>query len=236
MPSLVRYREGLREEVLAANLGLVRQNLVTLTWGNASGIDRDAGVIAIKASGVDYAIMDVGDIVILTLDGEIVEGERKPSTDTPTHLELYRSFSEIGGVVHTHSTWATSWAQAELEIPILGTTHADFCPGSIPLARHLSAEEIATSYELSTGVALRELIAKHGVADLPAALVPGHGPFVWGKDANDALERATTLEAVAQMALLSVALRPGIPPLDSALVDRHFRRKHGPDAYYGQAD
>ena len=210
---------------------------MTLTWGNASGIDRDAGMIAIKASGVDYATMDLDDIVISDPRGaRSSKAIGKPSTDTPTHLELYRSFSEIGGVIHTHSTWATSWAQAELEIPILGTTHADFCPGPIPLARRLSAEEIATSYELSTGVALAELIAEHGVEDLPAALVPGHGPFVWGKDPSEALERATTLEAVAQMALLSVALRPDVPPLESAIIDRHFRRKHGPDAYYGQAD
>jgi len=236
MPSPVRYREGLREEVLAANLALVRHNLVTLTWGNASGIDREAGLIAIKASGVAYDTMGIDDIVVLTLNGEIVEGDRRPSTDTPTHLELYRSFSEIGGVIHTHSTWATSWAQAEREIPILGTTHADFFPGPVPLSRHLTAEEVANAYELSTGVALKEVIDEHGIEDLPAALVPGHGPFTWGKDANQALERAVTLEAIAHMAFLSVALRPDIQPLASVIIDRHFTRKHGPGAYYGQGD
>ena len=184
MPSPVRYREGFREEVLAANLALVRHNLVTLTWGNASGIDREAGLIAIKASGVAYDTMGIDDIVVLTLNGEIVEGDRRPSTDTPTHLELYRSFSKIGGVIHTHSTWATSWAQAEREIPILGTAHADFFPGPVPLSRHLTAEEVANAYELNTGVALKEVIDEHDIKDLPAALVPGHGPFTWGKDAN----------------------------------------------------
>jgi len=228
--------DSLRELVLAANLALPAHRLVTLTWGNASGIDREAGLIAIKASGMSYDAMGIEDIVVLTLNGEIVEGDRRPSTDTPTHLELYRSFSEIGGVVHTHSTWATSWAQAEREIPILGTTHADFFAGPVPLSRHLTAQEVANAYELNTGVALKEVIDEHGIEDLPAALVPGHGPFTWGRDANKALERAVTLEAIAHMAFLSVALRPDIQPLDPVIVNRHFTRKHGPGAYYGQAD
>lgn len=230
-----RYRKGLREDVLEANLGLVRHDLVTLTWGNASAIDRDAGLVAIKASGVAYETMTTDDVVIVTLDGEIVEGDRRPSTDTPTHLELYRAFAEIGGVVHTHSKWATAWAQAEREIPILGTTHADFSPGPIPLTRHLSAAEIATAYERDTGLVLCELIRAHGVEDLPAALVPGHGPFCWGGDANQALERAVTLEAVAEMAVLTLTLHPDAPPIAAELIDRHFTRKHGPGAYYGQA-
>jgi L-ribulose-5-phosphate 4-epimerase len=148
--------------------------LVTLTWGNASGIDREAGLIAIKASAV-YDTIGIDDIVVLTLNGEIVEGDCRPSTDTPTHLNLYRSFSEIGGVIHTNSTWATSWAQVEREIPILGTTHADFFPGPVPLSRHLTAEEVANAYELNAGVALKEVIDEHDIKDLPAALVPGHG-------------------------------------------------------------
>jgi L-ribulose-5-phosphate 4-epimerase len=234
MAVLKRYRTGLREEVLAANLNLVRHHLVTLTWGNASGIDRASGLIAIKASGVPYDVMRVEDIVIVSLDGEIVEGDRRPSTDTPTHLELYRNFEEIGGIVHTHSKWATSWAQAEREIPVLGTTHADFSPDPIPLARHLRSDEIDSAYELNTGVILSELIRSRGAEDLPAALVPGHGPFCWGKDANQALERAVTLEAVAEMAFLSLTLRPDVAPLASEIITRHFTRKHGPGAYYGQ--
>lgn len=230
------YRAGLREEVLAANLGLVRHGLVTLTWGNASAIDREHGVVAIKPSGVSYETMGLDDIVILTLDGEVVAGDRRPSTDTPTHLALYRAFDEIGGVVHTHSTWATAWAQAEREVPLLGTTHADFSAEAIPLARHLSATEIESDYEVNTGVVLCDLIRSHRENDLPAALVPGHGPFCWGKDANQALERAVTLEAVAEMALLTRMLRPDTPTLSDALVDRHFGRKHGPSAYYGQPD
>ena len=234
MASSATYRAGLREEVLEANLGLVRHRLVTLTWGNASGIDRATGLVAIKASGVAYATMDVEDVVLVSLDGEVVQGDRRPSSDTATHLALYRAFPEIGGVVHTHSTWATAFAQAEREIPILGTTHADFSPGPIPLTRHLSSEEIDGAYEANTGVVLEELIAANGEGDLPAALIPGHGPFAWGIDAAHALERAVTLEAVAEMAFLTLLLRPDAPSLDPTLIDRHFTRKHGPDAYYGQ--
>lgn len=234
MAGSANYRTGLRQEVLDANIGLVRHRLVTLTWGNASGIDRAAGVIAIKASGIDYSTMSVDDVVIVTLDGEVVEGDHRPSSDTATHLALYRAFPEIGGVVHTHSTWATAFAQAEREIPILGTTHADFSAGAIPLTRHLSPEEIASAYEGNTGVVLEELIAANGVVDLPAALIPGHGPFAWGIDAAHALERAVILEAVAEMAFLTLLLRPDAPSLAPALINRHFTRKHGPDAYYGQ--
>ena len=207
-------REGLREEVLDANLALVRHGLVTLTWGNASGIDREAGLVAIKPSGVPYEEMGVADIVIVDLA-------------VSTHLVLYRSFPEIGGVVHTHSTWATSWAQAGREIPIFGTTHADLCPGAVRIARHLSDDEVRGAYEENTGVVLQEAIGDRGI-------VPGHGPFTWGKDAAQAVERAVTLEQVARMAALTLLVRPEAPPLPAVVVERHFTRKHGPGAYYGQ--
>ena len=227
-------REGLREEVLEANLALVRHGLVTLTWGNASGIDRGSGLVAIKPSGVAYAGMTAGDIVVVDLAGNVVEGERHPSTDLPTHLLLYRTFPEIGGVVHTHSTWATAWAQAGREIPILGTTHADLCPGPVPVARHLTDDEVAGAYEENTGVVLVEAIRARGVDEVPCALVPGHGPFAWGADAAQAVERAVTLEQVARMALLTLVVHPGAPNLAAAVVERHYTRKHGPGAYYGQ--
>jgi len=227
-------REGLREEVLEANLALVRHGLVTLTWGNASGIDRGSGLVAIKPSGVAYAGMTAGDIVVVDLAGNVVEGERHPSTDLPTHLLLYRTFPEIGGVVHTHSTWATAWAQAGREIPILGTTHADLCPGPVPVARHLTDDEVAGAYEENTGVVLVEAIRARGVDEVPCALVPGHGPFAWGADAAQAVERAVTLEQVARMALLTLVVQPEAPNLAAAVVERHYTRKHGPGAYYGQ--
>jgi len=227
-------REGLREEVLEANLALVQHGLVTLTWGNASGIDRGSGLVAIKPSGVAYAGMTAGDIVVVDLAGNVVEGERHPSTDLPTHLLLYRTFPEIGGVVHTHSTWATAWAQAGREIPILGTTHADLCPGPVPVARHLTDDEVAGAYEENTGVVLVEAIRARGIDEVPCALVPGHGPFAWGADAAQAVERAVTLEQVARMALLTLVVHPGASNLAAAVVERHYTRKHGPGAYYGQ--
>lgn len=232
--SEMKIRDGLREEVLEANLDLVRHGLVTLTWGNVSGVDRGSGLVAIKPSGVPYEEMSVEDIVVVDLDGRIVEGKRRPSTDVPTHLLLYRSYTEIGGVVHTHSTWATSWAQAGREIPIFGTTHADLCPGAVPIARHLSDDEIRGAYEENTGVVLREVIGDRGIDEVPCALVPGHGPFSWGKDAAQAVERAVTLEQVARMALLTLVIRPNAPPLSAVVTERHFTRKHGPGAYYGQ--
>jgi L-ribulose-5-phosphate 4-epimerase len=227
-------REGLREEVLEANLALVQHGLVTLTWGNASGIDRGSGLVAIKPSGVAYAGMTAGDIVVVDLAGNVVEGERHPSTDLPTHLLLYRTFPEIGGVVHTHSTWATAWAQAGREIPILGTTHADLCPGPVPVARHLTDDEVAGAYEENTGVVLVEAIRARGIDEVPCVLVPGHGPFTWGADAAQAVERAVTLEQVARMALLTLVVQPEAPNLAAAVVERHYTRKHGPGAYYGQ--
>lgn len=225
---------GLREEVLHANLALVRHGLVTLTWGNASGIDHATGLVAIKPSGVPYEEMDVEDVVVVDLTGRVVEGKRRPSTDTPTHLSLYRSFPEIGGIIHTHSTWATSWAQAEREIPIFGTTHADLCPGPVPITRRLSPDEVRGAYEENTGIVLCEVINDRGIERVPGALVFGHGPFTWGENVAQALERAVTLEEVARMAFLTVMLRPEAAPVPPEVVDRHFSRKHGPGAYYGQ--
>ena len=226
--------EELREQVLAANLALPRHGLVKLTSGNASGIDREHGVMAIKPSGVRYETLTAGDLVIVDLDGNVISGKRRPSTDTPTHLALYRAFEDIGGIVHTHSTWATAWAQAQREIPVLGTTHADLCPHPIPLTRPLTQEEIDGDYERATGDVLVQAVAQYGVAELPCALVRGHAPFCWGSDAPHAVEIAVTLEEVARTALLTTVLDPDVPPLAQALRDKHHRRKHGPRAYYGQ--
>jgi L-ribulose-5-phosphate 4-epimerase len=225
--------DDLREQVLAANLALPAQRLVKLTWGNVSGIDRERELIAIKASGVGYDAMCAQDMVVVDLAGNVVRGDRRPSTDTPTHLALYRASGQIGGVVHTHSTWATAWAQAQREIPIFGTTHADLWADPIPVTRALTEAEIELDYEAATGAALAELIAQHG-PELPCALVRGHGPFCWGQDAAAAVQTAVTLEEVARLALLTTALNPSAPALDSAVRDKHFQRKHGPAAYYGQ--
>ena len=227
------YRE-LRAAVLEANLALPAHGLVTLTWGNASQIDRDLGVFAIKPSGVSYEAMTAADIVVVDLDGEIVEGDRGPSTDTPTHLELYRRFEDIGGIVHTHSTWATVWAQAQREIPLYGTTHADLCAEPIPLTRALTEAEIDEAYERNTGTVLIEAIADHGPSRMPCALVRGHAPFTWGATAAKAVENAVTLEEVARMAFLTATLEPSAPALDAAVRNKHYERKHGPNAYYGQ--
>ena len=227
--------EELREQVLQANLSLPAHGLVTQSWGNASGIDRDSGQVAIKASGVPYRAMTVADIVVVDLDGNQVEGARRPSTDTPTHLALYRAFDAIGGVVHTHSTWATAWAQAEREIPILGTTHADLCPGPIPLTRALTEAEVEADYEGATGRLLVEAVGDRDSDEVPAVLVRGHGPFCWAGDPAAAVEAAVTLEEVARLALLTTILEPGAAPLAPAVRHKHYTRKHGPRAYYGQA-
>jgi L-ribulose-5-phosphate 4-epimerase len=224
----------LRDAVLEANLALPAHGLVTLTWGNASAIDRTEGVVAIKPSGVAYAHLTADDVVIVDLDGEIVDGNRNPSTDTPTHLALYRAFDEIGGVVHTHSTWATAWAQAQREIPVYGTTHADLCAVPIPVTRALTADEIDAAYELHTGTVLIETISRLDPVQLPCALVRGHAPFAWGATVGKAVENAVTLDEVARMAYMTVALDPGAQPLDAAVRQKHHERKHGPDAYYGQ--
>jgi L-ribulose-5-phosphate 4-epimerase len=230
MPAL----DALREQVLAANLALPANELVTLTWGNASGIDRSSGLIVIKPSGIAYKSLGVEDLVVVALDGTVVEGVQRPSTDTPTHVALYRAFEQIGGIVHTHSTWATAWCQAQREIPLLGTTHADLCAGPIPLTRGLTETEIESDYEGATGTALIETISARGPVELPCALVRGHAPFCWGPDPAAAVECAITLEAVARIALLTGLLDPAAPSLAAAVRDKHFRRKHGPHAYYGQ--
>jgi L-ribulose-5-phosphate 4-epimerase len=226
--------EQLRETVLATNRALPASGLVTLTWGNASGIDRGLGLVAIKASGVDYAAMTEADVVVLDLRGNVVSGTRRPSTDTSTHLALYRAFPAIGGVVHTHSSWATAWAQAEREIPLLGTTHADLSPHPIPLTRPLTAAEVQDDYEGATGLALIEAITAHGPDELPCALVRQHGPFCWGRDAATALAGAIMLEQVAQLAALTAMIEPRLTALDPGLRHKHYERKHGPRAYYGQ--
>jgi L-ribulose-5-phosphate 4-epimerase len=225
--------DQLRNQVLAANLALPAHELVKLTWGNVSGIDRGRGLIAIKASGVPYERLTAADIIFVDLDGNVVSGERRPSTDTPTHLALYQAFAGIGGIVHTHSTFATAWAQAEREIPMLGTTHADFASGPIPVTRALSGAEIDDGYESATGAVVIEAIGEH-CDRLPAALVRGHGPFCWGRDPAAAVENAVTLEEVAHLAWLSNMLNPDVGQLDSVLREKHFERKHGAHAYYGQ--
>jgi L-ribulose-5-phosphate 4-epimerase len=227
-------RERLAHEVLEANRALAAHGLAPLTWGNASGIDRDQGLVVIKPSGVSYEDMTVEDIVTVDLDGNVVDGERRPSTDTPTHLALYRAFEDIGGVVHTHSTWGVAWAQAQREIPLLGTTHADLCAFPIPVTRALTEDEIESDYEGATGTTLVELISQRGPLELPCALVRGHAPFCWAKTPAAAVDVAVTLEQVARMALLTTLLAPNAPPLQSELRDKHYERKHGPQAYYGQ--
>jgi L-ribulose-5-phosphate 4-epimerase len=221
-------------EVLEANRALARHGLAPLTWGNASGIDRERGLVAIKPSGVAYDELTSDDIVVVDLDGNVMSGERRPSTDTPTHLVLYRAFEEIGGIVHTHSTWSVAWAQAQREIPLLGTTHADLSAYPIPLTRALTDEEIATDYEGATGTVLVEAIAERGPSELPCALVRGHAPFCWGSSPAKAVEVAVTLEQVAQMALLTTLIEPAAEPLQTEVRDKHHDRKHGPRAYYGQ--
>jgi L-ribulose-5-phosphate 4-epimerase len=224
----------LREQVLAANLALPAHGLVKLTAGNVSGIDRDRGLVAIKPSGVPYDALTADTLVVVDLDGTVVEGERRPSSDTPTHVALYRAFEEIGAIVHTHSTWATAWAQAQREIPVLGTTHADLCAHPIPITRALTQEEIDGDYERATGEALVQAVAEYGPAELPCALVRGHAPFCWGADPADAVATAVSLEEVARVALLTTVLDPEVAPLAKALRDKHHQRKHGPRAYYGQ--
>lgn len=224
----------LREETLAANLALPEHGLVKLTWGNVSAIDRASGLVAIKPSGVPYPAMTADDIVIVDLEGNVVWGQRRPSTDTPSHLALYRGFEQIGGVAHAHSPWATAWAQAQREIPLLGTTHADLCAESIPLTRALTAAEVADEYEAATGTALIEAVGARDPLELPCALVRGHAPFCWGESPAKAVENAVTLEEVARVAHLTVLLDPDAEQLDGAVREKHFQRKHGPRAYYGQ--
>ena len=228
--------QKLREEVFQANSYLVENDLVILTWGNASGIDRERGVVLIKPSGVSYDDMRPGDLVAVDLDGNQAGGTLRPSSDTPTHLALYRAWPEIGGVVHTHSTFATSFSQACRSIPCYGTTHADFCPGGIPCIRPLAKGEVEEDYETNTGKAIAEAFAASGIKPLeyPGAVLSHHGPFAWGKNAIDAARNALVLENVAKMAYLSRKINPDVKPIPEYITQKHYQRKHGPKAYYGQ--
>lgn len=224
----------LKEAVLEANLELVKKNLVMFTWGNVSGIDREKGLFAIKPSGVDYAHMKAEDMVILDLDGKVIEGKLNPSSDMPTHLALYRAWPQIGAVVHTHSTWATIWAQARRSIPCLGTTHADTFYGEIPCTRPLTRGEIGGEYEYETGNVIIETLGRIDPMSIPGVLVGQHGPFTWGKTPDKAVYNAAVLEQVAYMAHQTLCLNPGAEAVDQLLLDKHYLRKHGPGAYYGQ--
>jgi len=226
--------ENLKTDVCEANFELKRNNLIIYSWGNVSGIDRDKGIVAIKPSGVSYDTLSPDDIVLLDLEGTIVEGKLDPSTDTPTHLEIYRNFLNIGGVCHTHSLNATIWAQACRSIPCLGTTHADYFYGSIPVTSLMTDDQIATSYELNTGRVIVETFKQLDPDQMPAVLVANHGPFTWGKTPAKSVESAVVLEQVAQMALKTAAIKPELPPISKTLLDKHYLRKHGRDAYYGQ--
>lgn len=228
----------LRTRVCEANQAIARAGLITLSFGNASGIDRRAGVLVIKPSGVPYADLGPSDMVLVALaDGQVLEGDLRPSSDTPTHLVLYRRFPSIGGVVHTHSPYASSWAQALRPIPCLGTTHADHFHGSVPVTRELTADEIRGDYERQTGEVIAETLIATGLKplEMPAALVAAHGPFTWGDSPEAAVEAAIALELVAAMAFRTMAIEPERGPIGSDLLDRHFSRKHGPHAYYGQS-
>ena len=228
--------ENLKEEVLEANLDLVRHGLVIFTWGNVSAIDRASGRVVIKPSGVEYEALKAEDMVVVDLDGNVVEGSLRPSSDTPTHLALYRAFEGIGGVVHTHSTYATAWAQAGLDIPSLGTTHADYLYGSVPCVRNLTKEEIDAAYEENTGHLIVNEFKRMGkdVKAVPAVLCKNHGPFTWGKDAHEAVHNAVVLEEVAKMACRCELINPQVKPAPQELQDKHYYRKHGANAYYGQ--
>ena len=225
---------ALRQEVLEANLELFRRGLAIYTFGNASGISRDEGLVLIKPSGVPYESMKAEDLVATDLEGRVVEGGLRPSSDLPTHLALYRAFPALGGVAHTHSACATAWAQAGREIPCLGTTHADCFRGPIPVTAPLSPEEIQTDYELNTGRAIVKRFAGLDPMEMRAALVAGHGPFCWGGSASQAAHNAVILEEIARIAYWTVMLNPAAAPLHSTLLDKHFFRKHGRGAYYGQ--
>jgi L-ribulose-5-phosphate 4-epimerase len=227
--------DALKKAVCRANLELVKEGLVIQTWGNASGIDRARGLVVIKPSGVPYGGMKPAQMAVVTLDtGKLVEGNYKPSSDTATHLELYRAFAGIGGIVHTHSLHATAWAQACRGIPALGTTHADYFHGEIPCARELTPREIKTDYELNTGKVIVERFKGMDPMRHPAVLVASHGPFTWGEDVGDAAHNAAVLEFVARLASETLSIHPEIRSMPAALLDKHFFRKHGPGAYYGQ--
>jgi L-ribulose-5-phosphate 4-epimerase len=226
--------EKLKEKVLNANLALVKYNLVTLTWGNVSGIDRKKGLIVIKPSGVDYEKMRSEDMVIVDLNGKRIEGRLNPSSDTPTHIELYKAFPNIGGISHSHSEYATIFAQVSMEIPCFGTTHADHFNGPIPVTRFLTEKEVNSEYEFNTGKIISERFKALDPESIPAVLVAGHAPFAWGKDPEDAVENNLVLERVAKMAWNCLALKPDLKKLPDYIQKKHHERKHGDNAYYGQ--
>lgn len=228
--------EELKQKVFEANMLLPKYGLVTFTWGNVSAIDRESGLFIIKPSGVDYETMTADDMVVMDLNGNKVEGHYKPSSDTPTHLEIYKAFPEVGGIVHTHSSYATSWAQAGRSIPCYGTTHADYMYGEIPCVRCLTPEEIEGAYEENTGHLIVDFFnaMKKDPMAVPAVLCKNHGPFTWGKDAHEAVHNAVVLEEVAKMAYRAETINPRIQPAPQALQDKHYFRKHGANAYYGQ--
>ena len=225
--------EELKDKVCRANLDLVRHGLVIFTWGNVSAIDRSYGLVVIKPSGVSYDDMKPSDMVVVDLDGNVVEGDLNPSSDTPTHLALYRAFPEIGGIVHTHSTYATAWAQAGKDIPNIGTTHSDYFHEAIPCTGDMTEKEVKGEYELETGNVILRRFRGMNPMQTPGVLVKNHGPFAWGKDAADAVHNAVVLEQVAKMAFIAYSVNPDLT-MNPLLVEKHFLRKHGPGAYYGQ--
>ena len=226
--------EKLKEEVCKANLELVAHGLVIFTWGNVSGIDREKGLVVIKPSGVSYDNMKPEDMVVVDLaTGQVVDGTLKPSSDTPTHLALYRAFPEIGGVVHTHSTYATAWAQAGVPLPNIGTTHADYFHDAVPCTRSMTVEEVQGDYELETGNVIIEAFRDKNPIHTPGVLVTNHGPFTWGRDSHEAVHNAVVLEQIAKMASISFSVNPALT-MNPLLIEKHFNRKHGPNAYYGQ--
>ncbi|NBK23391.1 MAG: L-ribulose-5-phosphate 4-epimerase [Spirochaetia bacterium] len=227
--------DRLKQQVFEANMALPRYKLVTFTWGNVSAIDRASSLIVIKPSGVDYQDMKADDMVVVNLQGEVVEGTFRPSSDLLTHLELYKAWPSIGGIVHTHSAWATSWAQAGRPIPCYGTTHADYLYGDVPCARSLTTAEIEAAYEKNTGLVILEAFLDRDPLATPAVLCSNHGPFCWGKDAEDAVHNAVVLEEVAKMAYRCEVLNPKVQQAPQQLQDKHYYRKHGANAYYGQS-
>ena len=228
--------EALKEQVYLANMELPKRGLVTYTWGNVSGIDREKGLFVIKPSGVDYDVLKPSDMVVMDLQGNRVEGELNPSSDTKTHMVLYNAFPEIGGIVHTHSPYAVAWAQAGEDLPCYGTTHADYFYGSVPCARHLTEEELQEDYERNTGITIVETFKERGIDPkaVPAVLCYSHGPFTWGKDAAQAVYHSVVLEECAKMGIFTRVLNPHAAPAPQRLQDKHYTRKHGPNAYYGQ--
>ena len=228
--------DALRQSVYEANMELPKRGLITYTWGNVSGIDRQSGLVVIKPSGVDYEDLSPDKLMVLDLDGRIIEGNLNPSSDTKTHLELYKAYPEIGGIVHTHCPCAVGWAQAGRDIPAFGTTHADYFYGSIPCARELTPEEVEEDYERNTGKVIIETFGERGLnpSHVPAVICRSHGPFAWGVDAKQAVYHAVVLEEVAKMSLYTVQILPDCQPASQHILDKHFMRKHGPNAYYGQ--